>query len=39
MEDVMNPNRIKVVTDKDQRALYFSRSPIPNFANAKGEPL
>ena len=39
MEDVMNPNRIKVVTNKDQRALYFSRSPIPNFANAKGEPL
>jgi 3-deoxy-manno-octulosonate cytidylyltransferase (CMP-KDO synthetase) len=39
MEDVMNPNRIKVVIDKDQRALYFSRSPIPNFANAKGEPL
>jgi 3-deoxy-manno-octulosonate cytidylyltransferase (CMP-KDO synthetase) len=39
MEDILNPNRIKVVTDKNHRALYFSRSPIPNFANAKGEPL
>lgn len=39
MEDIMNPNRIKVVVDKNHSALYFSRSPIPNFANAKGEPL
>jgi 3-deoxy-manno-octulosonate cytidylyltransferase (CMP-KDO synthetase) len=39
MEDIMNPNRIKVVVDKNHGALYFSRSPIPNFANAKGEPL
>ncbi len=39
MEDILNPNRIKVVVDKNQSALYFSRSPIPNFANAKGEPL
>lgn len=39
MEDILNPNRIKVVIDKNQSALYFSRSPIPNFANAKGEPL
>lgn len=39
MEDILNPNRIKVVINKSQSALYFSRSPIPNFANAKGEPL
>ncbi|WP_218916785.1 3-deoxy-manno-octulosonate cytidylyltransferase [Fluviicola taffensis] len=39
MEDILNPNRIKVIVDKNQNALYFSRSPIPNFANAKGEPL
>ena len=39
MEDVLNPNRIKIVVDHLQNALYFSRSPIPNFANFKGEPL
>lgn len=39
LEDILNPNRIKVIVDKNQSALYFSRSPIPNFANAKGEPL
>jgi 3-deoxy-manno-octulosonate cytidylyltransferase (CMP-KDO synthetase) len=39
MEDILNPNRIKVVVDKNQNALYFSRSPIPNFANSKGEPF
>lgn len=39
MEDILNPNRIKLVVDKNHSALYFSRSPIPNFANAKGEPL
>ena len=39
MEDIANPNRIKVVVDKNHNALYFSRSPIPNFANAKGDPL
>lgn len=39
MEDILNPNRIKLVVDKHHNALYFSRSPIPNFANSKGEPL
>jgi 3-deoxy-manno-octulosonate cytidylyltransferase (CMP-KDO synthetase) len=29
LEDVSNPNVVKVVTDKDNNALYFSRSPIP----------
>lgn len=39
MEDLQNPNRIKLVVDHADRALYFSRSAIPNFANAKGDPL
>ncbi|WP_441257476.1 3-deoxy-manno-octulosonate cytidylyltransferase [Vibrio sp. Vf1514] len=38
-EEVFNPNAVKVVTDKDGYALYFSRSSIPwdrdNFANDK----
>lgn len=29
VEDVNNPNAVKVVTDLAGRALYFSRSPIP----------
>ncbi|PID92098.1 MAG: 3-deoxy-manno-octulosonate cytidylyltransferase [Bacteroidetes bacterium] len=28
-EGIHNPNRVKVVTDHQMRALYFSRSPIP----------
>lgn len=28
-EDIANPNVVKVVVDKNNRALYFSRSPIP----------
>ncbi len=39
MEDILNPNRIKVVVNHKSEALYFSRSPIPNFANSKGDPL
>ncbi len=39
LEDLQNPNRIKVVTDRHDNALYFSRSAIPNFANTKAEPL
>lgn len=29
LEDAKNPNRVKVVFDKDDFAIYFSRSPIP----------
>jgi 3-deoxy-manno-octulosonate cytidylyltransferase (CMP-KDO synthetase) len=39
LEEIVNPNRIKLVVDHAHKAMYFSRSPIPNFANAKGEPL
>ncbi len=28
-DELFNPNAVKVVTDDHQRALYFSRSPIP----------
>ncbi len=37
--DVHNPNRIKIVTDHRQNALYFSRSPIPNSAHFKGNAM
>jgi len=32
-DEVQNPNAVKVVTDAENRAMYFSRSPIP-FARA-----
>ena len=32
-EDILNPNVVKVVFSADSRALYFSRSPIPNLRN------
>ncbi len=38
-EDLQNPNRIKVVVDGNNNAMYFSRSPIPNFIHAGNEPL
>jgi len=34
-----DPNRVKVVVDREGRALYFSRSLIPSGANAQTPPL
>jgi len=39
LEDINNTNRIKIVLDHQANALYFSRSAIPNYANAGSEPL
>lgn len=36
-EDVNNPNAVKVVTDKNGRALYFSRSTIPFDRDSRGD--
>jgi 3-deoxy-manno-octulosonate cytidylyltransferase (CMP-KDO synthetase) len=35
--EVLNPNHVKVVTDRDGFALYFSRSPIPHFRDGDGK--
>jgi 3-deoxy-manno-octulosonate cytidylyltransferase (CMP-KDO synthetase) len=35
-EDLQNPNRIKVVTDKFNNVIYFSRSAIPYTQNFSG---
>ena len=35
-EDITNPSNVKVVTDLNNRAMYFSRSPIPNPRNETG---
>jgi 3-deoxy-manno-octulosonate cytidylyltransferase (CMP-KDO synthetase) len=32
-EEINDPNVVKVVTDKDEWALFFSRSPIPYYRN------
>jgi 3-deoxy-manno-octulosonate cytidylyltransferase (CMP-KDO synthetase) len=39
LKDLENPNRVKVVLDKEGRALYFSRSSIPYFVPSGKEPL
>jgi 3-deoxy-manno-octulosonate cytidylyltransferase (CMP-KDO synthetase) len=36
IDDINNPNRIKIVTDAFSNALYFSRSAIPNDYHFKG---
>lgn len=33
VNDILNPNRVKVVLDKRKNGIYFSRSPIPYLAN------
>jgi 3-deoxy-manno-octulosonate cytidylyltransferase (CMP-KDO synthetase) len=35
VEELFNPNAVKVVTDDAGRALYFSRSPIPYLRNSQ----
>ncbi|HST21135.1 MAG TPA: 3-deoxy-manno-octulosonate cytidylyltransferase [Blastocatellia bacterium] len=39
IEDVLNPNVVKVVTDAQGFALYFSRSPVPYVRLAPGQTL
>ncbi|MEN9743507.1 MAG: 3-deoxy-manno-octulosonate cytidylyltransferase [Bacteroidota bacterium] len=34
-EDLLNPNRIKVLETQNHSAIYFSRSPLPNMHYAK----
>jgi 3-deoxy-manno-octulosonate cytidylyltransferase (CMP-KDO synthetase) len=36
--DFRNPNQVKVVCDREGRALYFSRAPIPYPRDQGGEP-
>ena len=38
LQEVENPNRVKVVVDKEFNALYFSRSPIPFIRDGEAEP-
>lgn len=38
-EDLVNKNRIKIVADELNNALYFSRSCIPNFENYNGNSI
>ena len=37
LKEYNNPNRIKLVLNKNNEALYFSRSPIPSMKNASAE--
>jgi 3-deoxy-manno-octulosonate cytidylyltransferase (CMP-KDO synthetase) len=36
--DFRNPNQVKVVCDRDGRAMYFSRAPVPYPRDLVGEP-
>ncbi len=39
LKDLENPNKVKVVLDKEGRAIYFSRAPIPYFMRSGKEPV
>ena len=39
LEDINNSNRIKIVVDHQDNALYFSRSAVPNYVNSGDNPL
>ncbi len=36
VEDYFNPNHVKLVCDREGRAIYFSRAPIPYFRDSHG---
>lgn len=38
-KDIDNPNNVKVITDREGFALYFSRSPIPYAREREPEPV
>jgi 3-deoxy-manno-octulosonate cytidylyltransferase (CMP-KDO synthetase) len=38
LDEWCNPNKVKIVCNKDGDALYFSRSPIPFFRDGTGVP-
>ncbi len=38
-EELSNPNAVKVVTDSQQLALYFSRSPVPYYRDVDSDIL
>jgi 3-deoxy-manno-octulosonate cytidylyltransferase (CMP-KDO synthetase) len=38
LEEIQNPNRIKIIEDKNHQALYFSRSAVPNYSNFEANP-
>jgi len=38
LEEWRNPNKVKIVCDRQGYALYFSRSPIPFFRDGAGVP-
>jgi 3-deoxy-manno-octulosonate cytidylyltransferase (CMP-KDO synthetase) len=39
LDDIQNPNHVKVVTDRQGFALYFSRYPLPFFRDAESEQV